>query len=219
MDEKILQLGVQALEWEARYRKYLAETPPKDFFLARQTILDPDFERHLEQLSGKGGSILDVGTGLGDQAIFLDRLGYRVTATDVSATAINFAIALNKIAGAQVHFLVDNILSTALTATFDVVTDRGCFTLIPEIQKKAFLTNIKQLLNPAGYLLLKIDKAKAGSLELVSADADFAEYTLTESGYDTLDGKRIPAMFAIFQKKRVSAGPVADEQAGDKTIQ
>jgi methylase of polypeptide subunit release factors len=53
--------------------------------------LDPDLVLALNRLNLHTGTALDLGTGPGTQAIALAERGFKVTATDISATAVQQA--------------------------------------------------------------------------------------------------------------------------------
>ena len=201
MDDFILKKGIQALQWESYYRKKCdIDKSVFKHFLAPQITLDPDFEKHLILLNIDKGKILDIGTGTGEQAIFLAKKGFEVTATDVSPSAIKSAkeqASLNQVA---VNFLVDNILLSRLTDQFDIIFDRGCFTLIPARYKQDYLLEIKKLLKPNGWLFIKSDKKKNNILSLFRDDTDFRAYALEESSYLSLSGKMVPALVLVTQK-------------------
>src|SRR3989339_71381 len=74
----------------------------------------------------KSGAVLDLGTGPGTQAIELSKLGFNVTATDVSKSAIKEAKKLTK----DINFFVDDILDTKIKNKIDLILDRGCFHTI-----------------------------------------------------------------------------------------
>lgn len=148
--------------WEARYRdgEYLAE---KGAFLPQLDELDLDFSQALELLGANSGKLLDIGTGLGGQAIRYAHLGFEVTATDVSLTSVN--IAEKKAAEAKANpgsltFVADNILTSALQGPFDVITDRGCYALLQGRMQEDYCRNIHRLLSPKGLFLLKMDAKK-----------------------------------------------------------
>ena len=200
MDDFILKKGIQALEWESYYRKKkAADQSVVKHFLAPQTTIDPDFEKYFDQLKIVNGSLLDVGTGTGELAVLLAKKGFDVTATDVSPSAIQLAKE-QAVQNVAVNFVVDNILLSGLTAQYDVIIDRGCFTLIPPKYKPDYLQQIKKLLRPGGWLFLKSDKKKDNSLQLFSADPDLKQYALEETSYQALGGKMVQAMFLATQK-------------------
>src|ERR1700744_1589191 len=92
MDGESLSRGIMALQWEFRYRQKIENIGTKgSHFLARETQLDPDFEQFFDKFNIVAGEVLDIGTGRGEQAIFMAQKGFRVTATDISVSAISKA--------------------------------------------------------------------------------------------------------------------------------
>ncbi len=135
-------------EWEEMYREQETETMPW-FYEA----LDPDLAGALRALRITSGAALDIGTGPGTQAVALGALGFEVTATDVSATAIRKASA--RAAGGNVVFVHDDILNTALKGGFDIILDRGCFHTLPPERRHDYVAAVARLATPSGYLFLK----------------------------------------------------------------
>ena len=72
--------------WEQLYQERDVESLP--WFNPK---LDPDLEQALNQLNLKTGTVLDLGTGPGTQAIALRERNFQVTATDISPTAVFLA--------------------------------------------------------------------------------------------------------------------------------
>lgn len=144
-------------DWELYYQEHLNEGMP--WYIAG---LDPDFLRSLQNYysvdSFASLSVLDLGSGPATQAIALSRLGMRVTATDISATAISRGKILARQQEVEVDFQRDDILDTQLSAKgkkFKIIFDRGCFhTLEPE-DRVAYLEQIKKLMEPGAHLFLK----------------------------------------------------------------
>ena len=117
--------------------------------------LDHDFEEVLGKLKLKGGPALDLGTGPGTQAIALAKRGFKVTATDISGSAVRKARILAKKEKVAVHFREDDVLKTKLKGPFDLIFDRGCFhTLLPR-QRTRYIRHMHRLLKEGGYLFLK----------------------------------------------------------------
>ena len=201
MDDFTLGKVIQALRWEANYRKKSAvDKSVSKHFLSPQASLDPDFEKQLCNLNITKGKLLDIGTGTGEQAIFFAKKGFEVTATDVSPSAIknaNKLAAQNKV---DVKFIEDNILLSKLTGQFDLIIDRGCFTLIPRKYKPEYIIAIKKLLNPNGWVFLKTDKKRNETLKLFKDDTEFREYISEESSYLSLNEKIVPATVLVMQK-------------------
>jgi len=161
MDDRKLQAVREALAWEAAYykREHLSG---KGAFLPSLDVLDSDFAQALELFGIKGGRLLEIGTGLGTQARCFARLGFEVTATDVSPTCVDTARIAAAKAGdcGNIEFVADNILLTVLQGPYDLITDRGCYTLMQEWMREQYCRNVRRLLAPAGWLLIKIDAGR-----------------------------------------------------------
>jgi SAM-dependent methyltransferase len=149
--------GTEAFRrWDSVYRSNDVETLPW-----YHKELDADVAEELEERSIEDGSFLDLGTGPGTQAIALSDLGFKVTATDISETAIRKARGLSS----SVIFLQDDITDSGLTRTFDYVFDRGCFhTLEPE-DRPRYIKTVRGLLRKGGLLFLKCFSTKEKSVE------------------------------------------------------
>jgi len=166
MDERTLNILARALKWEARYRKR-EHLDGKGLFLPRVDGFDPDFSEALTHLGINGGRLLEIGAGLGDQARHFSRLGFRVTATDVSHTAVEHAKRAAADAGYDVEFIADNILMSALSGCYDLIVDRGCYSLFCEDwMRKEYCRKVRGLLAPGGVFFLKTDKQKTVINEL-----------------------------------------------------
>ncbi len=140
-----------ACGWEARYQETAAEQLP--WF---HEGLDADIARALDELELAGGRVLDLGCGPGTQAVALAARGFSVTGSDISWTAINGAKRRAGEAGAQVAFVVDDVLDSNLDGPFDIVIDRGvfhCFAAADE--RERYLATVARLTAPDGILLLK----------------------------------------------------------------
>lgn len=137
--------------WEATYQQQPIETMP--WFYPE---LDDDLEQALDQLGIRSGSALDLGTGPGTQAIQLARRGFDVTASDISASAIRLAREKAEAQGLTINWLQDDIMSTQLNTTFDLIFDRGCFHVFPHERRPDYVNTVAGLLKPGGYFFLKV---------------------------------------------------------------
>jgi len=111
--------------------------------------LDFDLKKELKKVNK--GSFLDLGTGPGTQAIALSKMGFDVTGTDISASAINRL----KKQKTTVVFLKDDLFKTKLKKKFDYILDRGIFHVFKPNSRKTYITKLKKLLNNKGILFLK----------------------------------------------------------------
>jgi SAM-dependent methyltransferase len=137
-------------DWEAFYRDQDVEKMP--WFTPH---LDHDFGEALNELGLLSGNVLDLGTGPGTQAIALAGLGFSVTASDISASAVRKAEARAKGKCPVIRFVKDDILATALKDSFDIIFDRGIFHVFPPEKRSFYVQNTSGLLKKGGYLFLK----------------------------------------------------------------
>ena len=114
--------------------------------------LDDDLARALTARGITSGRFLDVGTGPGTQAAALAQRGFAVTGTDVSPTAIALA---RQVVAADVALLVDDILDSKLSGSFDYVLDCGCLHVLAATHWPVYVRTLTRLLRPGGLLFLK----------------------------------------------------------------
>ncbi|KAF3885847.1 MULTISPECIES: class I SAM-dependent methyltransferase [Nostocales] len=137
-------------DWDKLYREGQVESMP--WF---NPDLDSDLDEALTKLNISTGMALDLGTGPGTQAIILAERGYKVTATDISATAINQAQIVAKKEGLDITFREDDILHSNLSQEFDFVFDRGCFHVLPPDLRQDYVRAVRSLIKHKGFLFLK----------------------------------------------------------------
>jgi cyclopropane fatty-acyl-phospholipid synthase-like methyltransferase len=137
-------------DWEQLYQEKPVETMP--WF---NPYLDPDIEQALTKLNLHTSTALDLGTGPGTQAIALAERGFKMTATDISATAIQKAQAIAQEKGLDIAWKQDDILNSTLDQEFDFVLDRGCFHVFTPERRQDYVNVVNRLIKPNGYLFLK----------------------------------------------------------------
>ncbi len=101
------------------------------------------------------GSVLDVGCGTGDNAIFFAQRGHAVQGVDFVAEAIERAKKKAVAAGVDVGFLVMDALALAsLPTLFDNVVDSGLFHVFNDEDRARYVKALAGVLKPGGYLWL-----------------------------------------------------------------
>ena len=101
------------------------------------------------------GSILDVGCGTGDNALYFAGRGHRVTGIDFLAEPI--ARAKQKAAGRglSVNFLVMDALALKdLPEVFDTAIDCGLFHVFSDDDRRRYVEGLATVVKPGGRLLL-----------------------------------------------------------------
>lgn len=105
------------------------------------------------------GTVLDVGCGTGNQALWLAGQGFEVTGVDISQTAIDMAGHKMQKAGVTVRFLVGDALhldALNLPTNFSLVLDWALLHTIPVEERKRYVEQIHHHLHPDGKVLLRV---------------------------------------------------------------
>jgi len=171
--------------------------------------LDNDLREFLHSMNMTKGRLLDLGTGPATQAIELSKLGFQVTASDISENAIRRAKRMSN----EIDFIVDDILESKLKDnSFDYIFDRGCFHVLEPSSRKRYVDQVSRLLRKGGLLFLKTFSANERSRgggpyrfsidEIDSIFSDrFVRKSFKEAVYQgTLD--ILPkALFVVLRKK------------------
>lgn len=98
---------------------------------------------------------IDLGCGEGDNAVFLARHGFDVTAVDFAPAAIGKARAKARAAGVSVEFFVDDLTELQhVRGPFELLVDYGTFDDLSETQRGRYLKNVVPLAAPGAKFLL-----------------------------------------------------------------
>jgi len=102
------------------------------------------------------GSVLDIGCGTGENAIFFSTLGHEVWGLDSAPLAIKKARKKALDRAVQVEFKVGDALHLEeLGRRFDTVTDCGLFHTFSDESRKLFVRSLKAALSKSGtYFML-----------------------------------------------------------------
>lgn len=102
------------------------------------------------------GTVLDVGCGTGENALYLSSLGHEVTAIDTAQEAIDKARRKSLERRLRVNFrLVDALAVPCLGLTFDTVIDSGLFHVFSDEERVEYANNLGAVLMPGGrYFML-----------------------------------------------------------------
>jgi 2-polyprenyl-3-methyl-5-hydroxy-6-metoxy-1,4-benzoquinol methylase len=198
-DPLTLQSFAIALRWERRYR--MGEHLSGDgAFCPVLADLDPDFAGALQQYQATRGKLLEIGAGVGLQAIRYAQAGFEVTATDVSATAIGIAhdnAARHGIAPSNLKLMADNILVTSMQEEFDVVADRGCLATLKHWEQADYARNVRRLLRDTGLFLLKLNAGQHAKAHALASH--FSIEKSMETFYHGSHEQGPPALFFVLK--------------------
>jgi SAM-dependent methyltransferase len=101
------------------------------------------------------GDVLDIGCGLGDNAVYLAKSGHKVTGLDISPTALITAERRAKDAGVDVKFAVaDSTKLDGYTDAFDTVIDSGLFHCLDDEGRRSYAAAVHRATRPGATLLL-----------------------------------------------------------------
>lgn len=138
----------QSVFFEGFYR---FTTPPWAIDQAQPDLMQLEAEGVL-----KGRSILDVGCGTGDNAIYLAQRGYRVAGIDFSSSAIKIAHRKAQDASVKVDFRVFDALKLSdFSETVESVIDYGLFHQFSGTQLKQYVNSLATVLQPEGRLIVQ----------------------------------------------------------------
>ena len=103
----------------------------------------------LEALGGITGEVLDIGCGLGDNAIYLASRGHSVTGLDGSAAAIEQARGRAAAAGVSVTFgVADATKLTGYDGRFDTVVDSALYHCLDDEGRQAYAASLYRATRP-----------------------------------------------------------------------
>ncbi|PWR71287.1 class I SAM-dependent methyltransferase [Methanospirillum lacunae] len=131
--------------WDAFYAD---KTKPVPFF---RCIPDENLHSYIEQNIFTRGRILDIGCGMGRNAIYLAKCGFIVDAIDFSSTSINWAEQNAKEHHVKVNFIRNSIFDYQAPTLYDYIYDSGCFHHIKPHRRIQYIAIISDLLKSDGY--------------------------------------------------------------------
>jgi SAM-dependent methyltransferase len=131
------------------------------------------------------GTALDLGCGEGGDAIWLARQGWRVTAVDVSATALDRAVADAATAGVAdgIDFRRHDLALTFPSGEFDLVSAQYLHSPI-EFPRVRVLQEAARAVRPGGLLLI-VDHASVGPRSWTGPEQTLAPLDLSPVEWHT----------------------------------
>jgi cyclopropane fatty-acyl-phospholipid synthase-like methyltransferase len=136
--------------------------------------LFPDLVRLVESGRIAPGRAIDLGCGVGVEAIYLAQSGFDVTGVDFSPTAIRRANKNAREAGVQVRFVQDDLTDLRhVSGTYELLLDVGAFSDLDQGQRDGYMQNMLPLSHRGSLYLLMCFESKLEPMEL---ERRFAEH-------------------------------------------
>jgi cyclopropane fatty-acyl-phospholipid synthase-like methyltransferase len=105
----------------------------------------------LERAGDIAGSVLDVGCGTGEHALFLAERGHDVVGIDLAPRAVALARAKARARGLEVDLRVwDALRAHELERTFDTALDVGLFHTLSDDDRPRYARGLHEALAPSG---------------------------------------------------------------------
>ena len=113
----------------------------------------------------KPRTVLEIGCGYGETAVFFARNGYIVSAFDISDTAIHKAETLAKNVGVDVNFFRADLLTYKIESKFDIIYSSGAMNYVPPADRKKFFEMLQANTAVGGLNAINavVDKSFTGS--------------------------------------------------------
>lgn len=100
-----------------------------------------------------GASVLDVGCGTGENALYLAEHGHEVWGIDISSVAVERAMVKSHARRLPVVFLAADALEPAAVGrTFDTVIDCGCWHTLADEDRARYAASVSALTLPGSTL-------------------------------------------------------------------
>ena len=109
-------------------------------------------ERIVRELIPEGGHILDVGCGVGTQALHLAETGFSVQGIDIVESAVSRARSEATRRSLDVEFTVGDFFHDDLRGPYDLVFDRSVLTVAEDRSERLkFVERVASVLTPGGW--------------------------------------------------------------------
>ena len=98
---------------------------------------------------------IDLGCGMGREAVYLASRGFDVTGVDISPTAIDMARRAAEKADVEVEFVVDDVTALSkVSGPFDLIIDYGAFNDLNQEQRDGYVSSILPIASANSQMVL-----------------------------------------------------------------
>ncbi len=165
VSSRLLPAGILPPDVGAAQRRLQWDLP---YQTGAETVWDTghastELKRMVEAGQIKPCRTVEIGCGVGSDAIYLAGRGFDVTAIDIAPTALNRAARKAEQAGVKVTWLLADILNPPTLEPFDVVYDRGCYHEVRQRDPKAYVAALKKLTHDRSKVLILAGNANKDS--------------------------------------------------------
>ena len=127
--------------------------------------------------------VLDVGCGQGRDAVFIARLGHRVTGVDLSPNGIADLRAIARDEGLAIEAVVADITTFAPNGDFDVILIDRTLHMLPKAAALDVLARLLGCVRNPGWMLIADEKSNMqGFKDVVAAETGTWTTTLDKGG-------------------------------------
>ena len=156
------------------------------------------------------GTALELGCGTGDCSIYLAQHGWKVTAVDFVARALDKARAKARAAGVSVDFVradVTRLSQAGIGAAFPLIVDNGCLHNMSDGDRDAYVREITAMAAPDARLLIVafVSGGRFGVRGIDHAEIErrfTRAWTLVSAGSEReLDEEQTPTRYYLFQRR------------------
>ncbi len=139
----------------------------------------PDLVELVESRRIAPGRAIDLGCGVGVEAIYLAKNGFDVTGVDFSPTAIKRARNNAREAGVKVRFVEGDLIDLRqINGAYDLLVDVGALNDMNQADRGPYMQSILPLTHPGSQFLLMCFENNLGSDEV---DRRFGEHFSIET--------------------------------------
>lgn len=155
------------------------------------------------------GSVLDVGCGTGDCAIYLAQHGWKVTGVDYVEKPLEKARAKARAAGASVNFAradVTQLSQEGIGTGFDLIVDNGCIHNMSGADREAYVREVSSVAAPDArlYIVAFPPGGRFGvpGIDHAEMERRFAPgWTLLSTGDERELDDKTPTYYYLFQRR------------------
>lgn len=141
----------------------------------------PEIVSFFDKLEKPAARILDLGCGQGRDALFLARLGHRVTAVDLSPAGVADVARVAEAEGLEIMAEVADIRDYAPERAFDVVLIDRTLHMLGRADRVAVLARLLGHVMPGGWLLIADETSNLPDFRDVLARSGVS-WTITRDG-------------------------------------